>query len=277
MRWLKAKRFESSFVQSIALLCVMSAEAPAADRYAGLVGAKVTQKRGIVCTTPDCVVYGTPDKGADHGWRLDYERAVGVVKEIDREGRAIVEFATPAGWSQYRLGEKATLVRDYWNEEFIIIHKAESEIFNPKDNGLLLSGEDAAGQLIVPVRVSFPLSCISFPPPKFGDRVVRGPDWNKGTADGEPGFKGTIIRRSPLDPSPRGRDGYVTVEWDATRRKGRYRWDYLRKFDVIPANIAEPSSGEVEMTAEAADSSVPPSAGGVGAGEGQNRGATPSP
>lgn len=83
-----------------------------------------------------------------------------------------------------------------------------------------------------------------FPPPRFGDRVVRGPDWNKGSADGEAGLPGTIIKRSPEDPSPRGRDGYVTVQWDATKRKGRYRWDYHRKFDVIPATVEQAAAGD---------------------------------
>jgi hypothetical protein len=209
----------------------------------GLIGAKVTQKRGVVCVSDDFVVYRVAhDKGADHCWKLDYERAVGVVEKIEKGGFAVVRFETNRGWDRYVVNDRA-VVRDYWNEELYIAHKAESAMFRPNENGLLLTGEDGSQQLNLPIRVRFPLGCVSFPPPRFGDRVVRGPDWNKGAADGEPGLEGTIIQRSPVDPSPRGRDGYVTVQWDATRRKGRYRWDYHRKFDVIPANVQPPTVG----------------------------------
>lgn len=224
--------------------CWMSLREVSGQQSSGLIGAKVTQKRGVVCVTDDFVVYRVAhDKGADHCWKLDYERAVGVVENIEKGGFAIVRFETNRGWNRYVVNDRA-VVRDYWNEELYIAHKPESAMFRPNENGLLLTGEDDSKQLSLPIRVRFPLGCVSFPPPRFGDRVVRGPDWNKGAADGEPGLEGTVIQRSPVDPNPRGRDGYVTVQWDATRRKGRYRWDYQRKFDVIPVNVEPPALKE---------------------------------
>jgi hypothetical protein len=238
--------------------CCWTEPAAYGEPLSGLVGARVTQKRGVVCISDDFVVYRTAhDKGSDHCWKLDYERAVGVVEKIEKGRFAIVRFDTARGWDCYVVNDRAVL-RDYWNDELYVVHKAESANFRADENGLLLSGEDDGRQLKLPIRARFPLACISFPPPRFGDRVVRGPDWNKGSADGEAGLEGTIIQRSPVDPSPRGRDGYVTVQWDATRRKGRYRWDYHRKFDVIPANVEQPAAGDGKDGAASTESPAVP-------------------
>jgi hypothetical protein len=229
-----------------------------ADLLSGLVGAKVTQKRGVVCLTDDFTVSRAAlGKGADHFWQLHYESAVGEVEKIEKGGFAVVRFDSDVGWVSDTVNEQRRVFYDYWNEEFFVVIRQETATFRPDENGLLLSGEAAPRQLNVPIRVRFPLACISFPPPQFGDRVVRGPDWNKGLADGEPGLGGTIIRRSPDDPSPRGRDGYVTVEWDATRRKGRYRWDYHRKFDVVPVSVQKPTAASGESRPEAEGQASP--------------------
>jgi hypothetical protein len=244
----------------LAVLAAAGGRVQGADLLSGLVGAKVTQKRGVVCITNDFVVNrAAGGKGADHCWQLDHESAVGVVEKLEKGGFAIVRFDTSIGWSPYVVNDQKRVLYDYWNEEFVVVFRRETAAFRPDENGLLLSGESGPSQLNLPIRVRFPLACISFPPPQFGARVVRGPDWNKGSADGEPGLAGTIIRRSPDDPSPRGRDGYVTVEWDATRRKGRYRWDYLRKFDVIPLNVDQPAAepGEPEGEPEGVGQTVP--------------------
>ena len=200
-----------------------------------LVGQVVTQKRGVVCVSDDFVVYSTAAKGADRCWSLDPGDAVGVVKSVDGRN-AIVEFATQAGWRKYLITEKKEyyFIRDYWGDRLRIVQGSDSVVFDRLENGLLLSEGGGKDNLPLPIRVKFPLTCISLPPPRFGDQVVRGPDWNKGSADGEPGLMGVIIPRSDGDAMPRGRDGYVAVEWEATKRKGRYRWDYHRKFDVIP-------------------------------------------
>ncbi len=214
-----------------------------ADPSSMLLGARVTQKRGIVCITDDFVVRGADGgSAAVHGWLLDKETAVGVVEKIEKGGFAVVRFDNTTGWSRYEFEPEKKVYYDYWNREFFVVVRNKTANFRPDENGLLLSGENDTSELNVPIRVRLPVACISFPPPKLGDRVVRGPDWNKGSADGQPGLEGTIIRRSPDDLIARGRDGYVTVEWDATRRKGRYRWDYLRKFDVIPVKEPEPAA-----------------------------------
>jgi hypothetical protein len=88
--------------------------------------------------------------------------------------------------------------------------------------------------LALPIQVRFPMSVISLRPPRVGDLVKRGPDWNKGHADGGDGMTGRIILRAVNDKSIRTSDGYVTVLWDATKRTGRYRWDVRRQFDIWP-------------------------------------------
>jgi len=202
-----------------------------------LIGFKVTLKRGVVCINDECIIYRDAGKGADHCWVPDREASVGVVKSIEKgKAHAIVEFASDDGWMPYKVTEEPTVVwaLDYWGDPVVFIRRKDKIEFDRAGSSRLLSGEDPPGKLKLPIRIRCPLACISVPPPTFGDFVVRGPDWNKGSADGEPGWRGVIVQRSPEDVSPRGSDGYVTVEWEATKRRGRYRWDYHRKFDVVP-------------------------------------------
>jgi hypothetical protein len=197
-------------------------------------GMRVTQKRGVVCITDECIVYRDASKGADHCWVPDSETAVGVVTKVEKT-HVIVEYATDEGWTAYRVTEEPTVVWavDYWGDPVVFVRKKDKMEFRREDSGRLLSGEDPPGKLKLPIRVRCPIDNVSIPPPKFDDVVVRGPDWNKGSADGQAGWRGRIVQRSPDDVNPRGSDGYVTVEWEGTKRRGRYRWDYHRKFDVI--------------------------------------------
>ena len=58
---------------------------------------------------------------------------------------------------------------------------------------------------------------------------------------------GRVILRNAQDADVRSKDGYVTVEWELTKRKGRYRWDYRRKFDVMPVKrVRKANSGSDE-------------------------------
>jgi hypothetical protein len=82
------------------MLAVVCSQVRGADLSSGLIGARVTQKRGVVCITDDFVVQRVAlGKGADHCWQLDYEAAVGVVEKIEKGGFAVVRFDTSVGWS----------------------------------------------------------------------------------------------------------------------------------------------------------------------------------
>lgn len=118
--------------------------------------------------------------------------------------------------------------------ENVAAQPPSSDIPSPAGQASPASVAPPAPALALPIRVRFPISVISLRPPRLGDVVRRGPDWNKGFADGGEGMTGRIILRSSADAELRTKDGYVTVEWDATKRTGRYRWDVRRKFDVWP-------------------------------------------
>lgn len=91
----------------------------------------------------------------------------------------------------------------------------------------------AGATLNRPIRVNFPLPSIALRPPKPGEVVTRGPDWNKGNADGgEKGMTGKLIRWP--DGSLRNDAGYVRVRWDATQRVTSCRWAVRGLFDVWP-------------------------------------------
>lgn len=210
-----------------------------ADRGHGIrVGMPVTQKRGVVCISDDFVIYSDATKGSDHCWIPNPETSVGRVTQVEKT-HVVVEYATAEGWSKHVVNEASRLVwgRDYWGDPVLYRWKRDKVEFDRSDTSLLLSGEEKGAQLKLPIRVRCPVNAISVPPPNIGDVVVRGPDWNKGSADGEPGWKGRIVQSSPDDPNARSRDGYVTVEWEATKRRGRYRWDYHHKFDVMSVAV----------------------------------------
>lgn len=206
-----------------------------ADRVTGFrKGMKVTQKRGVVCISNDFAIYGDPSRGADHCWIPNPEISVGKVVEVE-DAHVIVEYPTDLGWQKHTVSQESVWIlmgRDYRGDPVFYRWRKDKVEFDRADTALLLSGEEN-GRPKSPIRVRCPLNTISVPPPSIGDVVVRGPDWNKGTADGEAGWKGRIVQSAPDDPNARSRDGYVTVEWEATKRRGRYRWDYHRKFDVI--------------------------------------------
>jgi hypothetical protein len=210
------------------------------------VGTPVTQKRGVVCTTDDFQIYKDKKGLADHCWVLSSETAIGEVEKIDRT-HLEVRFDSAEGWTK-QIGAARntyTFLRDYWGNVVLVVESRDRVGFDKDDNGLLLTGENADGSLVLPIRVRFPIHCVSVPPPVFGDLVRRGPHWNKGSADGgQPDAVGRIILRSPEDTEVRGKDGYVTVEWELTKRKGRYRYDYRRKFDVIPVPRPKPKTDE---------------------------------
>ena len=69
-------------------------------------------------------------------------------------------------------------------------------------------------------------------PPSVGDEVIRGPDWNKGSADGPPGARGVIVSATDEDAVARDARGYVLVEWLKTGRRTKCRWDVNGLFDV---------------------------------------------
>lgn len=230
-----------------------------------VVGQQVTQKRGFVCIDETFMVtaatQATPpqihEKKADHCWFLNRIRAIGVVVKVESE-TAVVEFATDLGWERVA-HEKFSVVGfyDFWGEPETFYYRPELDVtFEKPDCGLLLTGEENE-RLKLPIRVKMPKALLSWPLPRFGDKVTRGPDWNKGSADLEPGLQGRIIPGTPGQVEPRDSDGYVTVEWEATKRRGRYRWDLRRKFDVTPVAgtnlpVALPSASEGTTSTSAA-------------------------
>lgn len=239
-------------------------------------GTRITLKRGFVCITADYLIKQstsgglTPDvsaedntsgdldvrkkEAADHFWDLDPYDAMGIVVESDRQ-YATVEFDSRYGWARTTITsfKRPLQILDYWGDPYICQPTGGVFRLQPEENGLLLSGEDAGGKPKLPIRVRFPLRIISFASPQFGDLVVRGPDWNKGAADGQPGWTGKVIRFK--NESLRAvEDGYVTVEWNATKRRGRYRWDYNKKFDVVP--VARDEEGPTEETLEGPEPAI---------------------
>jgi len=211
------------------------------------VGQLVTQKRGFVCLDDECVIYKKLDSptsegeplsaGPDHCWKLNPLLSVGMVTKVEVD-HVVVQFTSTAGWIRVTTDsdlKEANVIWDFWGEKEDFVKRGDMDVsFNKSECGKLLSGEMESGRPKLPAQVRLPKQCISWALPRFGDEVVRGPDWNKGSADLQPGMKGRIIRVAGSD-EPRGDDGYVTVEWEATKRKGRYRWDCRRKFDVVPA------------------------------------------
>ena len=214
------------------------------------VGQLVTQKRGFVCLDDECVIYKKQEGSASDGqplvggpnqcWWLNRMTSVGVVVKVESE-HVVVQFPSTADWFPVTTDtdlEKHNLIWDFWGEKEEFTKRGQMEVaFRKSDCGKLLTGVNEAGAPKVPAQVRLPKQCISWTLPRFGDEVVRGPDWNKGSADLQPGMKGRIIRLEG-ESDPRSDDGYVTVQWEATKRRGRYRWDCRRKFDVVP--VARP-------------------------------------
>jgi hypothetical protein len=245
---LSRRRRIAAYVVCIVSLCVELTHAD--DAY--LLGGSVTQKRGVVCTTDEFRIYRGQKGLSGHCWVLNSETAIGEVTKVIGN-QVEVRFDSAEGWTKQVVAERKTysFLRDYWGQPMLIVEVRETVSFDKDENGLLLSGEDEAGGLLLPIRVRFPSSCVSFPPPHFGDLVKRGPDWNKGSADGgQPDAVGRIILRSAEDKDVRSKDGYVTVEWELTKRKGRYRWDYRRKFDVIPVHRPKKQDAEEAPSSE---------------------------
>jgi hypothetical protein len=252
-------------------------EVAAAD--AELIGCPVTQKRGVVCATDEFRIYKGRKGPSGHCWVLSHDIAVGEVEKIEN-GFAVVRFDSAEGWTKQGVAARNTytFLRDYWGNPVLIVEVRDTVSFDKEQNGLLLTGEDDNESLLLPIRVRFPRDCISIPAPSFGDLVVRGPDWNKGSADGgEPNAVGRIILRSAEDKDVRSKDGYVTVEWEATKRKGRYRWDYRRKFDVMPVKRTHRVGSGSGKAGEGSESDAPETSGNAaGAVPAQGTGESPS-
>lgn len=106
--------------------------------------------------------------------------------------------------------------------------------------------DKSASRLALPIRVQFPLDCINLRPPKKGEVVTRGPDWNKGVADG--GRSGMTGRLEPWPGDGRLRNdaGYVRVKWDVTERLTLCRWHVRGLYDVWPISEERALEGQVK-------------------------------
>lgn len=176
-------------------------------------------------------------------WTLG-DAAVAKVTEILDGGEVICEFpGYDKGWQEHGINEQDRrrtkpqiyydAYGDRWNVE-TYSYTEQGIPVNRSDHGILIS--DDSEEKVRKVR--FPVNCIGLCRPRVGDRILRGPDWHAGRADGGPQptgelppsvrdqFWGTVIE-------PRDADGYMKVEWEQTGRKASYRFDCRRFYDIV--------------------------------------------
>jgi hypothetical protein len=174
-------------------------------------------------------------------WKLG-DAAIGKVVEGLDGGQFVVEFKDDNGW------EKVEVPQEFQQRKVTTIHydydnygrvqgasmttcTREGFQVGPRQWGRII-GEEGASR-----TVRFPWECLGLPRPKVGDKVVRGPDWRCGHADGgskpagqlpsgEADLWGEVIKKSD-------EDRYVFVRWDKTGRESAYRYDYRRFYDVM--------------------------------------------
>jgi hypothetical protein len=211
---------------------------------------EVIQVLGDVAATDSYEVSSDEKSPPDHYWRLS-EAAIGKVVEYDLNLKtAIVEFASNDGWTQVKLQKDKKYyyyVNPYSGEITVLTAASNNKVkLFPERNGLLLNGESKDGALALPIRVQFPLICISLRPPKKGEVVERGPDWNKGNADGGRAGMTGRLQPWPGDGKLRNEAGYVLVKWDATERVVACRWHVRGLYDVWPISEERALEGQVK-------------------------------
>jgi hypothetical protein len=220
-------------------------------------GKKVFQKRGIVIEDRDYIV-------KNRYWILD-EAAVGDVIDVvvlKEDVRLIVRFPKEKnGWKEtgfeksdqqvseststttttirknYRgemEGESDTLTYTYsYKIKGYEVDKAYCGVLDHDDNGHPI--------------VDFPATIVGLQRLTVGDRVVRGPDWSDGYADGGSSPVGQMASHSDeffgTVEHPRNVDGYVDVKWQKTGRLTAHRFDSHGFYDV---EILAPAKADAE-------------------------------
>lgn len=195
---------------------------------------RVYQKRGILIEDEDYVV-------KQRWWELD-SRSVGRVVETrstDRGWVVQVLFTSAGGW-QLRTFDKqleSVTVEDksvkitrqgYDVETVALTFKVNGVAVDKSKCGLVIRREGDAAY------VEFPAELLSYELPRMNERVMRGPDWFDGYADGGNApfgalgghggaCLGTVVEE-------RNDDGNITVRWDRTGRTSVYRFDNRQGF-----------------------------------------------
>lgn len=217
--------------------CEEKQSAPALYRHPErLIGASVVQKRGWVRDAED--VGDLLRKGY---WELDDKSAVGVVNGFRPDGTLDVEFRDSTGWSrvdfQVQKVERTKVSVDRYGQELNVEKWTEEGVkVDPADHGLIIQ-EDGERRI-----VRFPINCLALAPLQKGDKVIRGPDWNRGFTDGgdtpegdaivSPALFGLVIEEADAD-------NYVLIEWDSTGIREKCRYDCRRRYDVKPISTTE--------------------------------------
>jgi hypothetical protein len=198
-------------------------------------GKEVFQKRGIVVEDKDFVI-------RKRWWELSRYH-VGTVQDVDvdhRGGSATVLFRNKPKWMEKPGGpgqasskeQSITVTRDGYPKHTIAISsRAEGIAVDEKCCGLLIKEEAES------CCVEFPWALLALVWPEMNDRVVRGPDWCDGYADGgnTPFGPNTNVDKKCIGVVRSSRDsqGYVEVEWEVTGRITSHRVDVRNFYDVL--------------------------------------------
>lgn len=172
-------------------------------------------------------------------WKLD-ESAVGKVVELIDGNMVRVEFSDATGWQRVAVPPpETTITYDFDYDNYY--HRGVDSIkvtsvtregiqVEPREWGRVI---DETGERR---RVEFPVECLGLQRLRPGQRVVRGPDWRAGFADGGSRPVGPA---SPGDEDCWGevleaadQDRYVKVRWNKTGRESCYRFDKRLFYDV---------------------------------------------
>jgi hypothetical protein len=199
-------------------------------------GKKVFQKLGIVVEDRDFIV-------RDRYWEID-ANAVGTVVRVRQDSIGPVcrvVFVSTEHWQQRGFEkkpvamttEKQALQVTHAGYEAVSIstsYRIEGVAVDRRFCGLIVS-EDGDGR-----SVEFPAALLSKAMPRLNDKVVRGPDWCDGYADGgavpigqiervAEGCEGVVVKE-------RDRDGNIDVEWLRTGRTTTHRFDSRDFYDI---------------------------------------------
>jgi len=207
-------------------------------------GKKVFQKRGIVVEDQDFIV-------RDRYWELD-TNAVGKVVGVRQTGMGPicrVVFVDNEHW-QKRGFEKKPVSQTVEKQSLQVTHagyEAVSISTSYRIEGVAVDRR-LCGQIVsedgTQRIVEFPAALLSRAMPRLNDKVVRGPDWCDGYADGggvpigqveagAAGCEGVVVKE-------RDRDGNIDIEWVRTGRVTTHRFDSRDFYDI---ELAEKEQG----------------------------------
>ena len=193
---------------------------------------RVCQTRGIVIKDQDYVVKYKEGRW----WKLD-THVVGTVVEVKRNDLGVIVqvlFQNRSLWNEQTFTEtpesvttqtsEIKLTRDGVREDSVTYTRRQIGVAVPKEKcGLIVREEGDAAY------VNFPELLLSYEIPVANDRVIRGPDWFDGYADGgETPFGDLGEGRNHYYgdvTENRDPDGNIEVSWIKTGRKTLHRFD----------------------------------------------------